>query len=161
MGQSWVLQYPVHVFKNSFIEFSFYVAFMSMIAGVLSLVFSINKTENLTLKTIFEKPSVLLLLLFGVVIELFAASTRALHIENLVGSALVFGLVYMAASFLITFYNNKSSVNRYLMIAMFFGLFNGDCSWYLLRHKPGKYLFHGLFCFRYAFRDRTRTLFRC
>ena len=122
LERSWALKYPVHVFNSSIIEFSFYVAVMSMIAGVLSLVFSINKTENLTLKTLFQKPSVLLLLSFGVVVELFAASTRALHIQNLIGSAVVFGLVYIAASFLITIYNNKSSVNRYLMIAMFFGL---------------------------------------
>jgi len=123
LERSWALKYPVYVFNSSVIEFSFYVAVMSMIAGVLSLVFSINKTENLTLKTLFQKPSVLFLLSFGVVTELFAASTRAMHIESLVGSALVFGLVYMAASFLITFYNYKSNVNRYLLITMFFGVF--------------------------------------
>ncbi len=122
MEQAMALRYPVYEFDSSFSEFSFYVAIMSIIAGVLSLIFSINRTENLSLRTLFENPSMLFLLLLGVVIEIFAASTRAIHIESILGSAMVFGLVYMSASFLIAFYNKKSSINRYLIIAMFFGL---------------------------------------
>jgi hypothetical protein len=121
--QAMALRYPVYEFDSSFSEFSFYVAIMSMMAGVLSLVFSISRTETLSLKTLFERPSVLFLLLLGVVTELLAASTRAIRIESISGSALVFGLVYLSASFLISVYNKKSSINRYLLIAMFFGLF--------------------------------------
>lgn len=121
-ARSWALRYPIYKFDSSFTEFSFYLAIMSMIAGILSLIFSINRTENLTLKTLFEKPSVLFLLLFGVVTELLAASTRTIHIGSIFGSAVIFGLVYMAASFIITLYNTKNGINRYLLIAMFFGL---------------------------------------
>ena len=123
IARSSALRYPVYEFDSSFAEFSFYLAIMSMIAGVLSLVFSINRTENLSLKTLFERPSALFLLLLGVLTELFAASTRAIRIESILGSALVFGLVYLSVSFLISVYNKKSSINKYLLIAMFFGLF--------------------------------------
>lgn len=79
--------------------------------------------QLISLKTLFQKPSVLFLLLFGILIELFAASTRAIRIDSIVGSAMIFGLIYMAASFLIAFYNKGANINKYLMIALVFGLF--------------------------------------
>jgi len=119
--QSVALRYPVYAFNSSISEFSFYIAIMSIIAGTLSLIFSINKTENLTISVLFQKPSVPFLFSFGVVIELFAASTRSIRMNSIAGSAITFGLIYMAASFLIAFYNKKDSIRKYLIISMLFG----------------------------------------
>lgn len=115
------LRYPIYEF-GGISEFSFYTAIVSIFAGAICLVFSINRPENLTLRTLFEKPSTMFLLLFGLVVELLAASTRVIHFEGIEGSAVVFGLVYMSASFLIAFYNRKSSINNYLVIALMFGV---------------------------------------
>ena len=116
------LTYPIREFSSDLAEFSYYLAILSMIGGAVSLIFSINKTENLTLKTLFEKPSTIFLIVFGVVLELFAASTRSIGTEAIWAAALIFALVYFSASFLIAFYNANSRVNRYLIIAMFFGV---------------------------------------
>jgi hypothetical protein len=117
-----LLTYPVYRFGSSFSEFSLYVALISIAAAVISLIFSINKLENLTLKTLFQRPSIGFLLLFGIILELFAASTRAIRMESIVGHALIFSSVYMAASFLIAFYNKANTINKYLLIALSLGL---------------------------------------
>lgn len=118
---AYILKYPVYGFDSNFSEFSFYIALISIMAGVLSLVFSINKAENLTLKTLFQRPSTAFLLLFGFFVELFAASTRSIHIESIIGNTLIFSLVYMSASFLIAFYNKESNI-KYLLIALTLGI---------------------------------------
>ena len=116
------ITYPVHKFNSSLTEFSFYLAAMSIIGVFLSLVFSINRVGSSTLKTLFTRPSVLFLLSFGFAVELLAASTRGLYIDNIVIQATFFGLVYMGASFLISYYNEVGSVNRYIIIATALGL---------------------------------------
>ncbi|MFD2160791.1 hypothetical protein ACFSJU_00160 [Paradesertivirga mongoliensis] len=93
-----------------------------MIGGAVSLTFSINKTENLKLKTLFEQPSTVFLVVFSVVLELLAASTRSIGTDAIGLSALIFAVVYFSASFLIAFYNSTGRFNRYLSIAMFFGV---------------------------------------
>lgn len=116
------LTYPIREFSSHLVEFSYYLALLSMIGGAVSLIFSINKTENLTLKTLFEKPSTFFLVAFGIVLELFAASTRSIGTDTIWVAALIFALVYFSASFLIAFYNANGRVNRYLIIAMIFGV---------------------------------------
>ncbi|RZK77821.1 MAG: hypothetical protein EOO92_12245 [Pedobacter sp.] len=116
------LKYPVHKFDSSIVEFSYYLLLLSAIGAVISMVFSINKIERLTLKALFERPSTVFLLVFGIVVELLAASTRALHVDAIIGSAIIFGSVYFFASYVVTFYNLNAYTNRYLLIACVFGL---------------------------------------
>lgn len=110
------LNYPVYRVQSDIAQFSFYVLMFGLAAGFLSLVFSLKKAENISLKSLFENPSPVFLLVFGFIIELLAASTRAIRIEGIAGSGLVFGLVYMAASFLIAYYNQKKSIVKYLLV---------------------------------------------
>ena len=113
--------YPIYRFDSSITEFTFYLVVMSVIGVFLSLVFSINKVEHFSLKTLFNRPSIAFLVMFGFAIELLAASTRALHIDSIVVEAILFGSVYAAASFLISYYNEAPFVNRYLLIATALG----------------------------------------
>ncbi|MFD2162347.1 hypothetical protein ACFSJU_08070 [Paradesertivirga mongoliensis] len=116
------LNFPVYKFDSDFVEFSFYLAILSMIGAAISLVFSINKIEKLTLKTFFERPSTSFLIVFGIILELFAASTRSLHVDIISVSALIFATVYFSASYLISFYNSNGSINKHLVITSLFGV---------------------------------------
>ena len=135
------LNYPIYEFQSRLTEFSLYMAVVSIMLGILSLVFSINRKENLTIKGLLEKPSILFLVLFGIVVELMAASTRVLQINrifgleeiqtagqihhnqpNILGNAIIFGLVYLVASFLISLYNKQGGINKYLLIFSLFGV---------------------------------------
>lgn len=116
------LNYPMYKFNNDLIEFTYYLAILSIIAGVISLIFTINKSENVTLKSLFERPSAFFLVVFGVMIEIFAASTRSIHTGTIWVNALIFAFVYLSASFLITFYNSNGRSNRYILIASLFGI---------------------------------------
>jgi len=132
--------YPLRTFHSGLIEFSFDVAAFSIVGGILSLVFSIKVPEKLSLRHLFEKPSVLFLILFGAFIELMAFPTRAIRFPfdtelirsggrlmwtegyfNKMVSAALFGIVYLIGSFLITYYNKLNAVNRYLLIFSSFG----------------------------------------
>lgn len=115
-------RYPLSGFSGSIPEFSFYLVLLSMGAAGLCLLFSIDKIGRLTSKSLFEKPSVLFLVLIGLLVEFLAASTRIIQMESMVGSAIIFGSVYMLLSFLITFNNSKVDVNKYLLIATALGL---------------------------------------
>lgn len=116
------LRYPVYKFDSRFVEFSYYVVMLSMIGAVISLVFSINRTEKLTLKTFFERPSTIFLIVFSIILELFAACTRSLHVDAISISALIFSTVYFSASYLIALYNPNTSTNKYLVIMSLFGV---------------------------------------
>ena len=116
------LTFPVYKFDSDLSEFSFYLTLLSGIGALVSLVFSINKVENVSLKTVFNKPSIGFLMVTGIVLELFAASTRAINTDSILVSALMFALIYFFASFLITFYNSQNRVNRNLFIFSFFGV---------------------------------------
>lgn len=89
---------------------------------MICLIFSINKTEKLSLKSFFERPSIFFLISFGIILELLAASTRSLHIDAISLSALVFAVVYFSASYLLAYYNSEGSINKYLLIKSAFGL---------------------------------------
>lgn len=116
------LTYPAHVFDSSFAEFSQYFAIINIMLAILSLVFTINKNEGLNLKVAFEKPSIIALLCFGFVIELFAASTRAMHIEFIIVKAVIFGMVYFVPSFLIAFYNKGGKIDKYICFFAILGV---------------------------------------
>lgn len=116
------LRYPVYAFQSSWVEFSFLVAVMTILAVVVGLIFSINKVENLSLKSLFQKPTIPFLLVSGLLVELLAASTRAIRTESMVVHAFAFGLIYMAASFLIAYYNESRNINKYLMVMVSLGL---------------------------------------
>jgi hypothetical protein len=115
------IKYPIYMFNSGLTEFTFYLATMSVIVAFLSLVFSINKTASSTAKAIFKHPSFAFLLLFGLAIELTAASTRALHVGNIVIQAFLFGSVYAVAAFLIAYYNEISKLSKYLLTAITLG----------------------------------------
>ncbi|SDF92137.1 hypothetical protein SAMN05421827_102121 [Pedobacter terrae] len=109
-------RYTIRVFESGLVEFSFNLAALSIPFVVLSMIFSINRTGGFKLKNLFDKPSALLLILFGFVIELFAASTRVLQAPNIVVQAVLFGIFYFTASFLLTYYNRTSSAMRAVLI---------------------------------------------
>ncbi|MEJ2884343.1 permease prefix domain 1-containing protein [Pedobacter sp. GR22-6] len=111
-----VVYYPVRGFESPWTEFSFYMAYLSLAGVLLSLVFSVNKVEALTAKTLLQKPSIAFLVIFGFVVELLAASTRVIRVDNIIFSSILFGLVYLLASFSIVYYNKNNHV-KYLAIA--------------------------------------------
>lgn len=115
-------RYTLSSFGSSIPELSFYLVLLSMGAAGLCLLFSIDKIGRLTLKSLFEKPSVIFLVLIGLLVEILAASTRVIRMDNILGSAIIFGSVYMFLSFLIAFNNSKSEVNKYLLITTILGL---------------------------------------
>ena len=112
--------YPVYMFQSDIAGFSLYLLMFSLAAGFLSLVFSLKSSKHISLKSLFVKPSTIFLLSFGLLIELLAASTRGIHIESILGRGFIFGLVYLAASFLIAYYNHKESL-RYLLVFSLIG----------------------------------------
>lgn len=118
-----VRRYPLSGYSSSIPEFSFYLVLLSVLMAILCLLFSVNRVERLTLRSLFEKSSVIFLVLIGFLVEIVAASTRAIRIDGILGSAIIFGSVYMIFSFIIAFYNNKKEVNRYLFIGTALGLF--------------------------------------
>lgn len=115
------IMFPVRMFSGKFAEFSFYMVGFSLVGVVLSLIFSIKTGGNVTSKTLFEKPSKSFLLLFGFFVALIAASTRALNFENMLVQSTLFGLVYAAASFLISYYNTEGN-GKYLLLSIGIGL---------------------------------------
>ncbi|KQC00015.1 hypothetical protein AQF98_16035 [Pedobacter sp. Hv1] len=110
----YALVYPGHKFSSLLAEFSQLFAIINILLAILSLVFSIHKNEGLNLKALFEKPSIVALICFGFVIELFAASTRIMQTGSIMLNAAIFGMVYFMASFLIAFYNKGGKVNKYI-----------------------------------------------
>jgi len=114
--------FPLYNFHNTAVEFSGYLLILVIVAGLASLVFSINKIDMLSLKLVFEKPSVLFLVIFGVIVEVLAACTRVLPSNNMAINALLFGMIYMGAAYLLSYYNKQGSVNRYLFTFSVFGI---------------------------------------
>ena len=109
-------------FHSSWVEMSFYLVFITFALAGLSLVASVSKFEKLTLKTLFERPGMTFLFISGVIVELLAASTRTIRLPHnspevlgTIFSFAIFGVVYMAFSALISFYNEKQSW-RYLVV---------------------------------------------
>lgn len=109
-------------FKNSFAEISFYLVFLTFVFTVLSLVVSVSKFEKLSLKSLFQKPGTIFLLLTGLIIELIAACTRIIHLpygtSRLVDgifASILFGAVYMIPALIIALYNQQNSW-RYLIL---------------------------------------------
>jgi len=113
--------YSLHVFNSRFVEFSFYMVILTIIGGIVVLVFSINRFEKISLKSMFEMPSTYFLLLISVLAELVAASTRILQFENTLTSLLAFGLIYMLGAYFITVYNMRNNY-RYLITFSIFGI---------------------------------------
>ncbi len=115
------LSYPMRKFRGTLIEFTYYLAIFSIVAGLLSLLFSIRKSDNISFRSLFEKPSILFLISFGVLIELLSASTRTIPSSHVFLNSMIFGLIYMGASYLISLYNESSHVPKYLAIFALFG----------------------------------------
>ncbi len=115
-------------FQSTWVEISFYLLCITFLFAALSLVVGINKFEKLTVKSLVEKPSYTLLFAAGFVVELLAASTRAIHLPygtavwfDGIFSALIFGLIYFAFATLIAYYN-KQHQWRYLLVFASAGL---------------------------------------
>ncbi|WP_256003553.1 permease prefix domain 1-containing protein [Pedobacter deserti] len=127
---------PVYVFNDRWIEFSYYAASVSLVGVAACLIFSVDKVEAIKPETFLQKPAISFLLVFGVMVELLAAATRAMHIEALVLRSVIFGLVYLAASYLISAYNRRSNV-RYLFVAFLSGLLMEVGAGYMLLERRG------------------------
>jgi len=108
--------YPMYQFQSRVAELSFSLLIFSVWAGLLCLIFSLRKTEHITLKSLFEKPSVLFLVVFGGMIEVLASFTRLADLESMWWRGFVFGLVYLAGTFLVCYYNQKENLLRYVLI---------------------------------------------
>ncbi|SKB81089.1 permease prefix domain 1-containing protein [Daejeonella lutea] len=113
--------YALREFRGSIVEFTFYIAVFSILGGILSLIFSISNSGKITLKSLFEKPSILFLVSFGILVELFSTSSRTIPALYVWQNAVVFGLIYAAAAYLITIYNASTNAPKYLVIFALFG----------------------------------------
>jgi len=101
---------------NRYAEFTFYIMFLNFALAVLSIVFTINKPGRVDVLTLFEKPSLLFLIVFGIIVELIAACTRAIREEVFTYAA--FGLIYLFAALLIS-YHNKANVKSLIIFSLF------------------------------------------
>ena len=115
------INYPVYKFDSGLTEFSFYLLVINVIGVFLTLVFSTKNSQN-TLKTMFATPSVLFLILLGMIIEFLAASSRVLRLDNIVVESLLFASIYAGGSFVIAYYNKTNNINRHLLAATLPGL---------------------------------------
>lgn len=115
------ISYPLYKFSSGVIEFTFYLSAISIIGMFLSVVFSVKKLENSMIKTLFQRPSIGFLILFGFTLELIAASNRALQADIMI-EAMAFGIIYAAGAFIISYYNEVTNANKYILIAMSLGL---------------------------------------
>ena len=113
--------YPMYVFQNDYIEFKFYMAALSIVV-LLCLLLSFNGIERISLRSLFEKPSIKFLLILGFLTELAASGTRPLNHHGVM-AGVVFGMVYFLPSVLIVYYNINSRHNRYLAIFAALGIF--------------------------------------
>ncbi len=116
------LFYPMREWNSGIAEFTYYMATLSLIGGVMSLIFTVNNSSKISLKRIFEKPSTIFLICFGVFIELMAASTRVLNLGDFYLDASFFGSVYLMATFLIVYYNKLHNSTKYILLFIAFGL---------------------------------------
>ncbi|KLT65398.1 hypothetical protein [Pedobacter sp. BMA] len=117
------LWFQIRELQSSIAEFSLILVPISIIAVFIMIIFSLGKVTHSTLESVFGRPSALFLVLFGTLTELFSASTRVLRADNIIYSSIMFGFVYMSASYLITVQNRTSSLNKNLAIAFSFGVF--------------------------------------
>ena len=114
--------YPNREFKGTLVEFTFYLAILSIIGGILALIFSVRKPDLVTVRSLFEKPSILFLVFFGILVELLSASSRTIPTSHVLYSSIIFGIIYLGASYLITRYNQTTETLNYLAIFSLFGL---------------------------------------
>lgn len=101
------LFFPIRGHDNVFVELTFYIGAMSILFAVFSLVFSLRKPDQVSLKGLFEKPSYAFLITFGVLLEFLAATTRTLRTDVII-EAFCFGLIYLMGAFIISYYNKVS-----------------------------------------------------
>jgi|GEM_PF-830469 len=105
----------VYEFKNPYIEFTFYLLLFFIFVGILSLFFTVRNPENSNWKSIFSRPSIVLLLVVGFATELLAATTRVIppHEISLL-SGLYFGLVYFFGALAVTSGAGSTEAVKYL-----------------------------------------------
>lgn len=116
------IYYPLREFNGTLVEFTFYLTILSIIGGILALIFSVRKPDSVTLKSLFEKPSILFLVFFGIVVELLSASSRSIPTTHVLYSSIIFGMIFLGASYLIARYNQTRESLKYLIIFSLFGL---------------------------------------
>lgn len=68
------------------------------------------------------KPSILLLLIFGFSTELLASTTRIFNNLDIILNGLIFGIVYLLGSFLISYHNVKGDLLKNLITFSIIGL---------------------------------------
>ena len=104
----------LYEFHDPYIEFTFCLLLFMLFVGVASMLFTVKNPERATLKHLFSRPSIGVLLVAGWATELLAASTRVLppHDTALI-AGVYFGAVYFVGAFAISHYNRVHAF-RYL-----------------------------------------------
>lgn len=114
VGVSAINRIPMYTLENHFVEFTFLLLLFTIFVGLLGLLFTVKNPENASLKQVFSRPSIWLLLVVGFATETLAASTRILPpYDSSLISAIYFGAVYFVGAFVITYFNKQGGI-RYL-----------------------------------------------
>lgn len=108
------------IVRNNFASVSYYLIVVSAAMIVLLSVFTIGYSGKVSFRSLFEKPSVIFLLLFGFSTEMLAAMCRVIS-EHIFFCALLFGIVYAVGTFLVSYYNSSKRFS-YLATFSLFGL---------------------------------------
>jgi hypothetical protein len=110
--------YLSNTFNSILVEDSYYLIFFAMAAAVFVLVFSIDNPNRITLKSLFEKPSTLFLVLTGVFVETLASFTRTMQYDMPLEAA-AFGVIYLLFAFIIAYYNKQKPLVYLVRFALF------------------------------------------
>lgn len=119
--QRYIKAYPRAIANSIFVEFSWYLTLVSAAMVILLSVFSISTTSRLSIRNLFRTHSYPFLFIFGLLIELMAATTRMFQSIHILFTAVLFALVYATGSYLISYYN-RSRTFLYIAIFLSFGL---------------------------------------
>ena len=110
-----------YALSNTLVTLSSYFVLMSAGMIVLLSIFSIAHPGKVSVRSLFEKPSVIFLLLFGFSTELLAAMCRLFNESSVFFPVLLFAIVYAIAAFLISYYNGHKRL-FYLVVFSLVGL---------------------------------------
>jgi len=110
--------YIERVFTSRWVSYSYYWIYFSIIGGAITLIFSINKPEHLSLKSLFTKPNALFLILTGVFMEILSASKGMIMTDNLALHVMVSGMIYFIPAFALSFYNKQNPLKYLFLICL-------------------------------------------
>jgi hypothetical protein len=100
----------IRVFNNSIEEFCYYLTVISCILVMVLSIFSIGRPKLISLSGLYSRPSLPFVLLSGIIVEFMAVATRVFHTSSLLAQFALFGIFYLAGSYLISYYNYKNAL---------------------------------------------------